>query len=87
MVRLACVITLGTGLLISPVAGAAEGFNPLKVARDAANLGLDTARKAVDLGINTAEDAADAVEDAFDADNCPKGERYKGRDGRWHTCR
>jgi hypothetical protein len=65
----------------------AEEFNPLGIARDAAQLGLETARRAVDLGLDTAEEAADVAEDAvtFD-DDCPKGERYKGRDGRWRTC-
>ena len=65
---------------------AEEGFNPLRIARDAANLGLETAGKAVDLGLDTAEEAADIAEDAITIDDCPKGERYKGHDGRWHTC-
>ena len=66
---------------------AAEGFHPLRIARDAANLGVETARKAVDLGLDTAEDAADVAEDAVTiGDDCPKGERYKGHDGQWHTC-
>lgn len=86
MIRLACILALAAGVSMSPAAYAAEDFNPLKIARDAADLGLDTARRAVDLGLDTAEDAADAVEDAFDEDNCPRGERYRGRDGRWHTC-
>ena len=74
-------------LSLTAPAFAEDGFNPLRIARDAAKLGLDTAEKAVDLGIDTAEEAADVAEDAVTIDDdCPRGERYKSRDGRWHTC-
>jgi len=86
MFRLIAISALSLALLVPP-ASAAEGFNPLRIARDAADLGLDTAKRAVDLGLDTAEGAAEVAEDAVTIeDNCPAGERYKGRDGRWHTC-
>ncbi len=73
-------LSLGTPAL-------AEDFNPLKIARDAAEFGLDTAKKAVDLGLETAEEAGDVAEDALTfEDDCPKGEYYKDRDGRMHKC-
>ena len=87
MFRLVTVSALSLALLVPTALAAESGFNPLRIARDAAELGLDTAKKAVDLGLDTAEDAADVAEDAVTIeDNCPAGERYKGRDGRWHTC-
>jgi hypothetical protein len=58
---------------------------PLDIARDAAELGLQTAKRAVDLGLDTAEDAADIAKDAVTPD-CPPGERYKDAQGRWRTC-
>jgi hypothetical protein len=74
-------------IAFAPPVLAEDGFNPFRIARDAAELGLDTAERAVDLGLDTAEEAADAAEDAVTLDdNCPRGEYYKGRDGRWHPC-
>ncbi len=65
----------------------AEEFNPLGIARDAAELGLDTARKAVDLGLDTAGDAAEIAEDAVTfEDDCPRGERFKDAEGHWREC-
>jgi len=86
MMKLISVSALAIALAASPAL--AGDFNPLKTAKRAVDLGLDTAHKAVDLGLETAEEAADAAEDAVTLDdNCPRGERYKGSDGNWHTCR
>jgi hypothetical protein len=79
-------VALLAGSLATP-ASAGSSFNPLGAARTAVDLGLDTAERAVDLGIETAEEVGDGIEDVFTPDNCPPGKRYKGRDGKWHTCR
>ncbi len=80
----------------------AGNFNPLKVARDAAEFGLDTAKKAVDLGLDTADKAADVAKDAVTpnkprsrpktvaeetaARDCHSGELYRDGHGEWQTC-
>jgi hypothetical protein len=87
MLRTIFILVLTGMLLPSPGFAAERGFNPLRIARDAADLGLDTAKRAVDLGLDTAEGAVDIAKDAVTDDPCPTGHRYKGRDGEWHTCR
>ena len=84
------LVTLATVLAIGVAATPAfADFNPLRVARDAAELGLNTAKRAVDLGIDTAEDAIGVAEDAVTPDErpCHSGELYRDGDGDWHTCR
>jgi hypothetical protein len=64
-----------------------SGFHPLRIARDAANLGLNTARRAVDLGLDTAEGAAGVAHDAVKPDRCRHGTHYRDKNGHRHTCR
>jgi hypothetical protein len=84
MIRLARVFAASV-LFVSVSAPAWSG--PLDIARDAANLGLKTAKRAVDLGLDTAKGAVDIAEDAVTPDNCREGQRYRDRNGNWHTCR
>ena len=81
---------------------AQSGFNPLKIAKDAVDLGLDTAKRAVDLGLDTAESAVGVAEDAVTPDrprprpaatndeiavrDCHSGELYRDERGEWQTC-
>jgi hypothetical protein len=80
---------------------AQSGFNPLKIAKDAVDLGLDTAKRAVDLGLDTAESAAGVAEDAVTPQkprkrpdgpqqaavrDCHSGELYRDERGEWQTC-
>ncbi len=64
---------------------AGQGFNPLRTVKSAVDLGLNTAKRAVDLGLDTAKGAVNVAKNAV-PDNCPSGERYRGRDGEWHAC-
>lgn len=73
------------GAAVGPVS--AGSFNPLRVARDAAHIGLDTAKRTIDLGIETGQDVAEDIADAVTPDNCRPGTRYKDTQGRWRTCR
>jgi hypothetical protein len=79
-----------------------SGFNPLKIAKDAVDLGLNTAKRAVDLGLDTAESAVGVAEDAVTPDrprprpaatgdeiavrDCHSGELYRDASGEWQTC-
>ncbi len=80
---------------------AKSGFNPLRIAKDAVDLGLHTAKRAVDLGLDTAEDAANVAEDVVTPDkprsrphgaqqaaarDCHSGETYRDAHGDWQTC-
>jgi hypothetical protein len=82
---LLAALTLIAAGIASPTS--AGSFNPFHVVREAVDIGLDTAERAVDLGIETAEEVGEEIEDAVTPDNCRPGERYKGRHGKWHTCR
>jgi hypothetical protein len=88
MTKLVAVLA-ATGLLIGisvESVEAGQAFHPLRTIRSAANLGLNTAKRAVDLGLDTAKGAVDVAKNAVTPDNCPRGERYRGRDGEWHIC-
>jgi hypothetical protein len=78
------VAILIIGATAAPVS--AHGFHPLRTARAAANLGLDTAHRGVDLGLDTAKGAVNVAKDAVTFDNCRPGAHYKGADGRWYEC-
>jgi len=79
---------------------AGSGFNPLKIVRNAVDLGLDTAKRAVDLGLDTADRAVDVAEDAVTPElprprpaeqsaamrECHSGELYRDAAGDWQTC-
>ena len=82
------MLLLASCLIAGAIAGPASAgqFNPLRVARDAAVIGLDTAKRTIDLGIDTGQDVATDISDALQPD-CRPGMRYKDTQGRWHTCR
>jgi hypothetical protein len=81
---LAASVVIAAGLAGPAAAGS---FNPLRVARDAAHIGLDTAKRTIDLGIETGQDVAEDIADVVTPDNCRRGTRYKDTQGHWHTCR
>ena len=74
-----------TAAIASPAS--AGQFNPLRTARNAVYIGLDTAKRTIDLGIDTGQEVASDIGDALTPDNCRPGTRYKDSQGHWHTCR
>ena len=80
-------LLLAASLLIAAGPASAGSFNPLRVARNAAHIGLDTAKRTIDLGIETGQDVAADIADVVTPDDCRPGARYKDTQGHWHTCR
>lgn len=82
------IAALAATIVITCAAPAPTFAGPLHIAREAANLGLNTARRAVDLGLDTAEGAAHVAKDAVTPDACERGaRRFRDSEGDWHRCR